>query len=77
MNMSAFVWRLIMVALAKYSYMAVVTGTSGNQVTVTVTGHGLAGTFPRLASYSSPTNGDNVWCIRIGNKALVVGKILT
>lgn len=52
---------------------ATVTGTSGNLVTVS--GPQVAGSFPRLASYTA-ASGDEVLLARVGAGYIVLGKVL-
>ena len=54
-------------------FRATVTGTSGNQVTIT--SPRVSGTFPRLVSYASPTANDEVLVIKVGLSWLVVGEV--
>ena len=54
-------------------FRATVTGTSGNQVTIT--SQRLTGTFPRLVSYASPTADDEVLVIKVGPSWLVIGEV--
>lgn len=58
-------------------FRAVVTGTSGNLVTVKRTGQTNADTqsYPALVSYSSPTADDEVLVVRVGDGYVVVGEI--
>lgn len=54
-------------------FRATVTGTSGNQVTIT--SQRLNGTFPRLVSYASPTADDEVVVAKLGSGWIVLGEI--
>lgn len=54
-------------------FIAVVTGTSGNQVTIT--SPRVNGTFPRLVGYASPTADDEVLVIKVGPSWLVIGEV--
>lgn len=54
-------------------FRATVTGTSGNQVTIT--SQRLNGTFPRLVSYASPTANDEVVVAKLGSGWIVLGEI--
>lgn len=59
------------------AFRAVVTGTSGNLVTIQRTGQSAPDpqSYARLASYSSPQVADEVLVARIGEGYIVLGKV--
>ena len=77
MNIAAWVAQLFDREYRARVFRATVTGTSGNLVTVQRPGQGSADaqSYPRLASYSSPVNGDEVLVIRLGDGLIVAGKV--
>lgn len=73
MNLARYVedtWRRM---FGENVFRATVTGTSGNQVTITSSR--LNGTFPKIGSYSSPTADDEVVVARLGSGWIVLGEI--
>lgn len=60
----------------RHVFMATVTGTSGTKVTIKPSTDSVAaGSYVRLASYTTPTNNDLVLCIRVGGGIIVLGKV--
>lgn len=58
-------------------FLATVTGTSGNKVTIIPSVDDVAaGSYAKLSSYSSPTTNDEVLVLRIGGGYLVLGKVV-
>lgn len=59
-------------------FRAVVTGTSGDLVTIQRTGYSTPDTqsYPRLASYSAPQVNDEVIVARVGKGYVVLGEVL-
>ena len=59
-------------------FRAVVTGTSGNLVTIQRTGQAASDpqSYAKLASYSSPQVSDEVVVLRVGSGWIVMGRVL-
>lgn len=78
MNLAAEIQRLYEEWRRRDTWRGTVTGTSGNLVTVRRTGQSAADpqSYARLASYTSPTIGDEVVVVRVGEGEFVVGKVL-
>ena len=68
---------LVTQKMVDHLFLATVTGTSGNNVTLQHLGESVADTttYRRLASYSSPVNGDIALCVRIAGSIVVLGKL--
>ena len=77
MNLVAAVRDLIRQESAGEVFRAVVTGTSGNLVTIQRTGQASADTqsYPKLASYSSPSVNDEVIALMVGGTPVILGKL--
>lgn len=78
MNLAAAVSKVVDAVLGELLFRAAVTGTSGNLVTIRRFGQTAADTqsYARLASYSTPTAGDEVLCLKVGSGVIVIGKVL-
>lgn len=76
MNLRYLVSQYMQKFWEKHVFLATVTGTSGNKVTIKPSGDGSAiGSFAKLAAYAAPVNGDEVLVIKVGGNYLVCGKI--
>lgn len=75
--LAALVQQLIDVSVARLLTVATVTGTVGNLVTIRRAGevNPDAQSYPRLASYAAPVNGDECLCLRLGTGTLIIGRI--
>jgi exopolyphosphatase/pppGpp-phosphohydrolase len=77
MNIAAFVEEAFRRAWERNVFLATVTGTAGDKVTIIPsTDDAAAGSYAALASYDTPTADDTVLCLRVGGGILVVGKVL-
>lgn len=77
MNLAQQVRELFDALWGERMFRAVVTGTSGNLVTVKRTGQGSADpqSYAKLASYSAPAVNDEVLVVKVGGGWLVCGKV--
>lgn len=73
MSLARHIAEMIDGRMGELTARATVTGTVGSSVTVT--GPVVAGTYPRLASYS-PVSGDEVLLLRVGAGYIVLGKVV-
>ena len=72
-----YVRTMIEAALSRLFTVATVTGTSGNLVTIRRTGEAAsdAQSYPKLAAYAAPANGDECLCLNLGASTLIIGKV--
>ena len=72
-----YVRTMIEAALSRLFTVATVTGTSGNLVTIRRTGEAAsdAQSYPKLAAYAAPANGDEVLVLQFGAGYIVLGKV--
>lgn len=77
MNLAAFVDERFRRLWSQFVFRAVVTGTSGELVTIQRTGQAEPDeqSYPRLASYGSPEADDEVVVVWLGGY-IVVGKVV-
>ena len=77
MNLASAVTEIVDNLNAAMLFRAVVTGTSGNLVTIRRFGQTSADTqsYARLASYT-PSVSDEVLCLKVGTGVIVLGKVL-
>lgn len=78
MNLVADILDRVDRLLRERTVRVTVTGTSGSLVTIQRTGQSApdAQSYPKLASYGSPTNGDEVIIQRVGDGWIVLGKVV-
>lgn len=80
MNLGRFIAESFAEEYGRRVALGVVTGTSGNRVLVRLSDSAAADSqaYARLSSYSSPTNGDEVLMLKVGNPPawLCIGKVL-
>lgn len=76
MNLVEQVAGMIDAAFRSRTFVATCKGTSGANVLIRRTGQAAddAQAYPKLASYTSPTNGDVVIVQRVGDSYIVLGK---
>lgn len=72
-NLARYIEDVWLKHYGKHVFRATVTGTSGNQVTIS--SQQATGTFPRLVSYASPTADDEVLVMKLGTGYIVIGEI--
>lgn len=73
MNLARYVEDTWVRLFGENVFRATVTGTSGNLVTIT--SQRVNGSFPKLASYSSPQANDEVVVAKLGSGWIVLGKV--